>query len=246
MKRSEIIQIAREEYLNDVHDAEGADDSLFRWPTRQLIRLCGEAEREACRSGACELIPDQTTAALCRITLVTATQDYALDRRVLKVPRVLLDGTPIEHVTEDDLDERRPGWRGWMPGLPLAFFIRAGRLHLDRVPSAAEHGKVLALSVYREPLRDPKEHEEPEIPPAQHADLVHWIVHKALLKRGPDTYDPQGSAQALGLFRAAFGRERGADQLRALLENPPYLSLHLGRAYADHYRRWGGTGRERD
>lgn len=67
MKRAQIVQIVREEYLDDVADMDSPQDAekVYSLTTRQLVRWCGEAEREACRRRDCKLIYDETTSAVC-------------------------------------------------------------------------------------------------------------------------------------------------------------------------------------
>lgn len=240
MNRSQLIQSAREETLDDVSDSESTDESLYRYSTRSLIRWLGEGERVACRSGSCRLIYDETTVETCKIVMATGTRSYAISPKVLRLDRVLYDGnTLLDRVTAQDLDERVTGWRDYTPGPLACYFVVGRKLVLDRAPSAVENGKVLMLHVWREPLSAPKENEEPEIPKQYHEDLGHYMVYRAKMKGGlPD--DMAVAKLHLDMFRSRFGPENSAAELERKLEGPGSLQHYIGSSvYADNYRRRG-------
>ncbi len=247
MKRAKIVQIAREEWLDDVADvAEDTDaESVYSITTRQLVRWCGQGERVACRSGDARLIYDEDTSATCTITLVEAQRAYPLDERVIRVDRMLYGGADLEKTTASGLDDLRPGWRQYDAGAPGAAYIRGHKLYLDRVPAAAQAGEAIALHVWREPLKEAKENEAPEIPARYHEDLVHWLVYRAKSRADSAMYDSAGAAEARRMFERRFGAEMEAKALEALLESPGHIRHHTGRAYSDD-RRSSGSDWVRD
>lgn len=245
MIRAQIVQIVREEYLDDVADTGSAQEgeSVYATSTRQLVRWCGEAEREACRRGDCKLIYDETTSTVCEITLVESQRSYALHSSVLRLEKMLYDSAIVEKTTEEQLDESVTGWRSYSEGAPQAYYVKNRTLYLDRAPSSTEAGGTLTLHVWREPLAVPKENEEPEIPPQYHEQLAHWMVFRAKSRADTATYDLEGASVALGAFESAFGRSIGVRVLDRLLESPGFLQHTLGNAYADIHRAQGSDWR---
>jgi hypothetical protein len=237
MNRAQLVKMAREDYLDDVNDAADPEP-LYRWSTRFLIRSLGEAERVACRSGSCRLIYDETTDETCTITLVAGTQSYAISPKVTRIERIMYDGDVLERVTPQDLDERVTGWRDYDAGPPGCCYVIGRMLYLDRAPSSSEADDKITLHVWREPLAPPLDNEEPEIPSVYHEDLIHYMVYRAKLKRGEETYDPDGAKMALAQFQSRFGQENSVDVLERRLESPGFLQHHMGStAYADLYRK---------
>lgn len=238
MKQAQIVQIVREEYLDDVADMASSQDAeqVYAATTRQLIRWCGEAEREACRRGDCRLIYDEDTQAVCAITLVAGQRGYMLHDSILRLDRVLYSAVVIEKTTEDALCEFSSGWRAYVAGVPVAYYVKGRTLYLDRAASAAMAGETLSLQVWREPLVVPKENESPEIPSQYHEHLAHWMVYRAKSRMNSETYSAQGAKLALDMFGAAFGRPLKARVLERLLESPGFLQHSVGRSYADHHR----------
>lgn len=233
MTLAELLTIAREEFLDDVADMEGQDDESAAASNAKLIRWAGEAEREACRHGDCKRIYDEDTAAICTLTLVQDQRSYALDPRILIVESAYYSGTSalLTHSTKEALDRDYAGWRSYDDGEPQRFYIKGKTLYLDREPSADEAGDTLTLSVWREPLRAPKQHEAPEIAAHHHYQLAHWIAYRYFSVPDAVANQPDRASMHLQSFERYFGPPVRGDVLERQLEGPAYVQHDAGRAY---------------
>jgi len=101
MNRDELITILREEYLDDVSDNPEQDEDDYRWSTSFLSRALATSEMEACRRA--NLIFDNSTVAVCTITLVSGTHTHTLHDKITKLEQVIYDGEPLDqrsrHIT---------------------------------------------------------------------------------------------------------------------------------------------------
>lgn len=197
MKLGELLAIVRRDELDDT-------TSPYLWPTESLIEYADDAQNEACRRAS--LLRDATTTAICRVTLVAGTSEYALDPRVIRVRRAFLTGGtyPLQPVTTAQMDEEHGGWQA-ETGEPRAYLTdwETGELRVIPTPTAAG---TLELQVVRLPLVALNDLEDtPEVHARFHRDLRHWIVKRAFEKRDSETEDLKRAAQAEARFIAAFG-----------------------------------------
>lgn len=217
----ELIHIIREEFLDDVSDSVDVDDTDLLYKDSMLLRLIGEAQRQACFRQDLRHLFDKETAELCEIQLVAGQMDYALDARILRLHRVLCDGEILHHITEAWMDAARARWRD-STGEPRLFFVTERTLSLDRPPSAGS----LALEVWREPLMAPNMHDELEwtLDPEK---LGHWVAFRAFMR--PDIGQEKMALSKMhrDLFDQAFGAEVSAKARAELLA---YTDLNFGPA----------------
>lgn len=197
MKLGEICAMVRRDELDDT-------SAPYLWSNAALIEYAEDAENEACRRAS--LLRDATTTAICRITLVPGTAEYALDARVIRIRRVRLAGnvTPLVPVTTAQMDEEHAGWED-ETGEPSAYLTdwETGRLRVIPEPTAAG---TLELQVVRLPLVALNDMEDtPEIHARFHRDLRHWIVKRAFSVRDSEREDTKRAAEAEARFAAAFG-----------------------------------------
>lgn len=230
MLASELIDIARVEWLDDVLDIASGDDSAAAATDVQLLRWLGEAEVEACRHGDGRLIWDDTTEAICRIVLTEGASRYALDRRILAVEQVLLDDVALEQVAWADLVVASTG-------APTQFAIRGRTLALNALARAEDEATPLVLSVWREPLAAPAAAESPEIDAMLHPDLMQWVAWRFFSLPNTAVRDDARAAQHLALFERTFGPAVRADTWRHRLESPSILSLGADRGYMSVWQR---------
>ncbi len=145
---SELITIGREDYLDDTVGAT-AGDGLVTDAT--FLRFLIEAQEQACRR--MDLLYDETTAAICTLTLVDGTRVYLLDSRITKLERVEYDSAAIPQKTVEELNISNPTWRT-DTGEPTQFVVRQRSLYPIPYPGADEDTDTLSLEVYRLPLVD--------------------------------------------------------------------------------------------
>lgn len=223
MRRDELIRILREDYLDDVSDAPDQDDEHYRWSGAFLGRALAQAELEACRR--VDFIFDDSTAAVCQITLADGTESYALNGKITRIERVFYDGTELGHRTEADMAGiYGDDWRT-DTGEPSIYLVKGRRIRPYPIPSADEDGEVLALEVYRLPLAPFQT--EPEIPEEYHERLCPYGAHLAYKRRDEDTYDPKKAEEMLAEFNAEFGRPVDPEVREHQLRNPDTLQFTL-------------------
>jgi hypothetical protein len=226
MLAEELIQVIREDYLDDVTAPCAGDDedAPYAFSDATLLRHLAEAERQACRRRDCKHILDATTDEVCALTLVEGKRAYLLDPRVLRIERAVIGHASLVHTTIAALDSGNRNWRRTPNGTPVAFVIEGRYLALDRAPDAALDGETLALTVWREPLEPLEIGAEPEYP-GEHQALVHWACHMAYSRRDEDLYNPAAAAEHLALFERAYGPAVEARVRAELLRVPDSLSL---------------------
>ncbi|ROH88005.1 hypothetical protein ED236_00485 [Pseudomethylobacillus aquaticus] len=201
MKWREIISQARLE-LDDT-------EPDYLWNDSELLMYAAQAEQEACRRS--RLIIDSSTAEICNITLIPNQALYPLHDRVIGVRAAYRDGysRPLCGATTGEMDTYRSSWTT-TTGDPSTIITdyETGAIRVWPIPQTAG---TLRLRVVRLPLiSNINPDAEPEIKPQYHLNLVHWIKHRAYLKKDADTLDKAASMDALQLFIAEFGEARPA------------------------------------
>jgi hypothetical protein len=196
----------------------------YLWSDAELIGYAQEAEEQAARRA--RLLIDSTTPAICTITLVAGQSEYDLDQRIINVRSATPSyrARPLVFSTVSILDEESPNWRNreGPPGVVVADY-QTGVLKLTPTPTSAEEGETINLRVTRIPLDPMTDMEDvPEIKAMYHRGLIHWIKHKAYLKKDTDTLDEQESAKALALFEQEFGPAKAAWSDEFDLRNLPF------------------------
>lgn len=224
MTRSELILALREEFLDDISDAQaGTDLTVQLVSDARLVRWLMDGEREACRRRF-NLILDDTF----RITLRTGVRSYRLDSLILRIKSIYYDGVLLTHTTEPALDRDVTGWRDYDGGAPTAFYINNHNLFLDRTPTATENGTIMSLAVWREPYTSDDVEEEPEIPSSQHYALLNWAAYRYFLMPDSHIRDDTRAMFFLKQFEEAFGPARSAEILEFKLEDPVWSDIGNG------------------
>ena len=204
MNSGEIIRQARLELDDTTPD--------YLWSDAELLGYLNEAEEEASRRA--RLLIDATTPEICTVTLVSGQSEYELDGRVIGIRSAQPSWRtrPLHGVTVAELDMNSPGWRG-RRGLPEVIVLdyQTGSLTVCPTPNDEDSGLAINLRVTRLPMRPMVGDDDvPEIKQSYHRSLIHWIKHKAYLKKDADTLDKSASADALALFVQEFGDKKSA------------------------------------
>lgn len=204
MNSGEIIRQARLE-LDDT-------EPDYLWSDAELLGYLNEAEEEASRRA--RLLIDATTPEICTVTLASGQSEYDLDERVIGIRSAQPSWRtrPLHGVTVAEMDQDAPGWRARY-GQPEVVVLdyQTGSLTVCPTPSIAEEGLTIQLRVTRLPMRPMVgESDKPEVKAVYHRSLIHWIKHKAYLKKDADTLDKPASAEALALFTQEFGEKKSA------------------------------------
>lgn len=234
MTPNELIDIIRSEYLDEFLDdaaSEGVREAAVKNKTPFLRREIATGQRRACQCGDMRYIFDDSTAAVCTVTLVADTQTYALHSSILTIDHATFDGDLLPMTNRATLDATRQGWRDYSTCEPANYYIEGRTLFLDRAPSTAEDGETISLSVWREPVNDPEENTELEI--ADPEPIAHWVAHRAFMRPNQDKQRHDLAKFNLEQFHAHYGKHNGALVRRHMLETPPSINftpLHPARS----------------
>lgn len=217
--RTELIQIIREDLLDDVTDNPDQDDKDYRWSQAFLTRGIATAEAEACRRA--DLIYDTTTAAVCSVTLVADTSTYAIHSKVTVLEKVIYDGEEIPQATEEELEAYYGAtWRA-DTGAPTHYIVLGRNIRLYPIPTTTEAGETVSLEVYRLPLA--RFTDTLEVPEEYHQDLCEYVAYLAFKRRNEDTEDQRKAKNHLAEFTARFGELPDARVREHQLRSPKSL-----------------------
>jgi len=220
MKASDIITIAREDYLDDTVA------SAYLWSDKSLLRKLTEAERQACNRA--NLIYDDTTTGYTRITLVEGQRSYPFSSKLTVIEKVIFDGNILEKTTEENLDSSTPSWRTdtGMLDKTVTYFIKGRKIIFSREPDATDAGEVVSLETYRLPDVDITSlSQEPEIPEENHRDLLWWVLHECYEKQDADTFNQEKEMKYLAMFESVFGPYVTAKVRQHQFESPNVLTF---------------------
>lgn len=232
MTPAELTQIVREVHLNDIVDAIGDTAEVTQresepFPPAWYLRECQEAERQAFQRGDLRHVYDDTSFP---VAMQSGVSGYALDNRILRIREVVYNGRKLRHTTKMDMDKRTPTWRTWGADEPTCFYVEGKTLNLFPMPDDTQDGDAIFLGVYRLPLNPPQWNEEFEWP-GDHAELAHWVAHRAFLV--PDTAlraDSNSGANDMAeyhfqTFNAAFGAPMPHRSRLELLRKPDFIDM---------------------
>lgn len=202
MNLGALLDIVREE-LDDTVEP-------YLWSNEFLADCATDAQNEACRRA--RLIVDSDTEDIAEIDLEANTATYALDPRVIRVERAIVDGEslPLRFMLRRHMDAQRPGWEDEEAATPEIIIPdwSSRKIRLFPAPDAVGTLRLTVIRLPLAPLNDLDD--EFEIPEHFQRNLRHWIKHRAFLKHDSETLDKKASADALTLFADEFGRSQPA------------------------------------
>lgn len=193
----------RTDIRGSLDDDVGATESQQLWTDAELNGYTNEAVEVFCRE--LPLIIDSSTAAdgdaiaLCQITTVDGTQDYALSPKVVAIRRAKVSGElrPLVETEMDLLDKNDSYWDDVSANYrktPLYYLLgkETDKLTLIRCPDDIY---TVNLTVQRLPLVDlSADGDVPEINNSYHRLLLSYIRHKAYMKRDVETFSERKAA----------------------------------------------------
>jgi hypothetical protein len=190
------------------------DDTGLLWANHELVAWANEAQREFCRRRP---ISDSDTAALCTVAVASGTDTYDYDDRILFIKRAKLNGeqNALTKRTQTWMDRNYPEWES-MTGTPVVYVEDFTDYSIRLIPNP-DDAFTLDLVVARLPIDslrwEKRQSQRPEIANHQHESLLHWICHRAYLKKDSQTYDEKQSERALALFNLEVGPPIDAREL---------------------------------
>lgn len=204
-----------DQLLADIREELDDEVEPFLHKTERLTRLINEAISEANIRG--RFLVD-TTSGLCTIPIVAGTSEYAIDTSIITLRSVRLASEPYEHLrrtSTDRLDATESNWLG-ATGRP-SHFVRHERNRILITPTPTEADS-LKLEVWRHPTEleavgAGDDLADTCVPAHLHAKLLHWVVHRALMKRDGEVKAMSDAEMHLALFDTAFGPRPPASSL---------------------------------
>jgi len=190
MTFEELIQIMREDFLNDiVKPYIWSDDNLFR----NLI----QAEVEACRRA--KLIIDTSKT----IDLSAGVSSYSLPIGILTIDSARVEGKPVSQITQPEFEYYYNDAVNLPDGFPK-FFMIPNNTTIEVVPVPKED-YTMKLIVSRLPITNRTYIDEPEIPGYTHYHLIYGALATCYAKQDTDTYNNKKAAEFDALFSKQFG-----------------------------------------
>lgn len=163
----------------------------YLWSDEELTSYANQRINEICQ--AVPAIRDDSTAAICTISVIAGTRSYATDPRIIYIHEAKLDleDIPLERMTFGEMRNFNKAWKT-ISETPRTFFTD---MELDRItlyPNPIVND-TLRLNVIRHPLvpldYTAAESTSPEIPERFHELLVPGITSLAMLKADAETED---------------------------------------------------------
>jgi hypothetical protein len=216
----ELFTIVTDDYLDDsVTNDQG-------WSEAFAFRAINEAQKQSCNRS--KLIYDDTTTAICEITLVNGQSSYSISELITDIEYVSFEGLEITQKTKDEMKHATPGWRTLtgMTDKTVNYVIRGKKIRFIPSPDATDAGKKVYLEVYRLPKTTiTASGNTPEIPTEFHRDLIYWMLHEAYKKQDADAYNQEKSDYWLNEFEIVFGKFVSAQVRATILEQPRSMGL---------------------
>lgn len=130
MTVQELLTIIREDYLDDSAES-------YLWSDAQLLRYLAEAEHQACNRA--NLIYDDTTPEIARISLINNKATYPISQLINVVESANIDGTACIKLAFHELERTRPSWRteSGITNKTVNYIIRGRSIRLVPYPTAS-------------------------------------------------------------------------------------------------------------
>lgn len=194
----------------------------YLWSPAEVRRFANEALVDAVERG--ELIEDDTTTEVCKITVKADKAAYDLHGSILRVVRAKLDSqrSPLTPTDRTALERRHAQW-DTTQGTPWGAIDQGKSIRLVWIPRADD---TLRLIVKRLPLCTLAQPEqEPEIHQRFHDRLLDGMLARAYMKRDTETYNPGKADYHEKVFTRSFGERPDANVERKRREK----RLHVTR-----------------
>lgn len=185
------------------------------WTDTELNEYLNQSVNEAAIR-ARNIVDSSSNCTLIDVTANTAS--YGMNSAIFFVDRVfdVTQGVYLQKTGVDELDRCYGQWES-VTGTPTHYIedvnhygtdcAKNRSIRLYPIPSANTQ---LRLTVYRTPLKEMGDNDEPEIPGFLHADLIWWAMHLAYMKQDADTYNSDKALECEAHFDKSFGDKQSA------------------------------------
>lgn len=188
----------------------------YLWSDKELVAYTNDIVRRFLYET--KMIEESTDTTICNLSLVDGTQDYTISDRIIQVrsARVSGEDSDLEIKTFMEMDEEHPTWRGdTSEGVPTIMITDWQHQYASFWP-IPDTSYTCYLRVYRIQKTDftptGMSGQVLEIPDIFYMTIVEGVASLALLKSGPNTFDPQ-KAQ---VHEAVFQRKLHETKLHQL------------------------------
>lgn len=219
MRVNQLIEIIREDYLDDVEQG-------YLWSDDSLLRKITQAEVEACNRA--KLLFDDSTASYTQIELVAGQASYPFSEKLTSIESIIFGGNVIAKKNKEELDLTVPTWRtdSGMAGMTVYAVVSGRSIRFTPIPDADDAGGIVYLEVYRLPIKSSyNENDTLEIPQEFHYALIYWVLHECYKKQDADTFNQEKSDYYLMRFNQFFGEPVTAKVRQHQFESDKSLML---------------------
>jgi len=209
-----IIDIARYR-LNNVQQP-------WLWSDAELVVYANECLREFLFST--KMLNEATDADICTLTLSDGVQNYAISDRIFTVQSARISGESrdLELKSTREMTEEVPAWLGdTNEGTPTKLILdfQHGYFYFWPVPDTTYTCSLHVFRIHETDFTGTSlSGQSLEIPSMYASVIAEGVAAKALLKSGPETFDPQKSQIHWAIFNGEVGKAK-LYQLR--LKNKP-------------------------
>lgn len=198
----------------------GDNVAPYQFSDEEIAVFLNRADAEAAERAL--LIHDETTAAVCSLTLAINVATVSLHASILKVERATLsDGvTKLTVTSREQIDREWPDWET-ATGTPQYLIEKGdGTAIIVPKPVAAD---TASLAVKRLPMTDmAADTDTPEIPVRWHYKMLDWALHMAYSMPDADTFDKQKADKHESAFERSFGERIDANAQRKKRDRKPH------------------------
>lgn len=179
--------------LLDLYRLEMVDVAQpYLWSDEFILGALSDAQVQFCRWT--DGIPDSSSAGITLLSVLTGVDSYTLSPKVLKIRTARFDvtGRPVEVLNEEDMPGRSMYFDG-RPGTVSALITGMDENSVRVWPMPAEDVDI-RLSVFRLPLLDLTDGDDPLVVPLQHQRaLLLWAKHLGYGVHDSETFDEKKS-----------------------------------------------------
>ena len=167
------------------------DDSTlpYLWSDLELTQIINDRINELCEKVG--MLKDDYTSSICTIPIISGTQLYSLDPRIVKILSVKIGSTykQLNPQTRAFLNTTHVGWEAFT-GSPKYFILDVpNRLRLYPIPTANDTLYMYVVRYPLVPLSLVSDTLSPEIDSKYHMRLIDGILASAYTKQDSETLD---------------------------------------------------------
>lgn len=211
---------------NELHDVNEGVDSSPLWTDAELLEYLVDAENEICwRAYAIE---DRTTVSVVTINIISGTQEYLLNAKVIFIQHCKLtsNGQWLDKKSENEIRRDNSSYL-ISSGVPTKFWEREGYIGFYPKPNVND---TASLIVYRLPLTSlSASNTTPSVSDKYYEAMKKWAKYRAYSKEDTQTKDSNQSTLFYKLFIMEVGERPSHNIERLVKQQPDYMRISIER-----------------